>query len=89
MNSFESIANTYQASHDVFLAIVDNLLSASDSREVARLLEQARHALAEQIGDVDDETLARQIDYAAIELCDPELYERVVDHRLMVDLSRT
>jgi len=85
--NLEHIVAEHTASHEAFLETVTQMLDATDQVVFNGLLEQARLQLASHIDEVDDATLAREIDYAVIELCNPPLYQRVVDHRLQVDLQ--
>lgn len=87
MISIERLVAEHTASHAAFLDTVLQMLDVTDQVQFAELLEQARQQLAVHIDDVDDEILSREIDYAVIELCNPDLYEQVLEHRLRVDLQ--
>lgn len=83
----EHIVAEHAASHQAFLETVTQMLDVTDQTVFSDLLEQARLQLSSHINEVDDATLAREIDYAVIELCNPPLYQQVVDHHLQVDLQ--
>ena len=87
MISIEHLVAEHTASHTAFLDTVLQMLDVTDQVQFAELLEQARQQLALIIDVVDDETLAREIDYAALELCNPLLYRQVADRHLQVDLQ--